>query len=60
MPEFMTLGEFAARFALSRPTIYRLVERGELRLVKIGRASRIRREDAEAWAARLPSVGRAA
>jgi excisionase family DNA binding protein len=56
----MTLGEFATRFALSRPTIYRLVERGALRLVKIGRASRIRREDAEAWAARLPSVGRAA
>lgn len=60
MSEFMTVAEFSSRFAVSRPTIYRLVARGELRLVKIGRASRIRCEDASRWAAGLPSVGSAA
>jgi excisionase family DNA binding protein len=49
----LTIAEFARLYSVSIPTIYRLVGRGELRLVKIGRASRIPREDAEAWAAGL-------
>lgn len=50
---FLTVRDFCREYAMSRSTAYRLVARGELRIVKIGRASRIRREDAERWAASL-------
>lgn len=53
MSAFFEVDEFCQAYRLSRPTLYRLVARGEIRLVKIGRASRIRREDAERWAASL-------
>lgn len=54
-PQLLTVADFARRYSVSIPTIYRLVDRGELVLFKIGRASRIRRADAEAWAAGLAS-----
>ena len=46
---------FCDYYNVSRSTAYRLHERGELPLVYIGRAVRIRREDAEAWYASLTS-----
>jgi excisionase family DNA binding protein len=47
-PEFYTVQEVAARLRLSRKTVYRLVERGEIRAIKIGDNYRIPREALEA------------
>jgi excisionase family DNA binding protein len=43
------------RYSISRSQTYRLVAQKQLTIVKMGTASRIRREDAEAWAASLPT-----
>jgi excisionase family DNA binding protein len=37
----ISVDEASARYATSRQTIYRMVGRGELRLIKIGRSSRL-------------------
>jgi excisionase family DNA binding protein len=55
-PGLLTLEEFGSRFAVSRTCIYRLVKRGDLPMVKVGRSSRIALADANAWASRLPRV----
>ncbi len=61
MSEFLTIGEVAERYRISIPTIYRLVARGQLTIIKIGRASRLRREAVEAWASSLQGgTGRSA
>ena len=51
--EMITLAEFGMRYCVSIPTIYRMASRGELKIIKIGRASRIRLEEAERWVASL-------
>lgn len=56
--EFFTVAEVSARYKISIPTIYRLKDRGELRFIKIGRSTRLRRSEVEAWASRLPTVQR--
>jgi len=53
MPALMTIAEFLRAYSLSRSTFYRLRDRGDIPFVHIGRAVRIRREDAEAWVASL-------
>ena len=53
---FLTVQEFLDTYALSRSTFYRLVENG-FPIIKIGRATRIARADAAAWAQSLPSRG---
>jgi excisionase family DNA binding protein len=40
----------------SRATIYRLIAAGKLQPFKLGRATRFRREDVEAFAASLPKA----
>lgn len=52
-PELMRVNDFCHRYAVSRATLYRLVQRGELSIVKIGSASRIKTADAEAWLTHL-------
>lgn len=47
MTEFITISEFMRRFSVSRSTVYRLAERGEIEMVRIGRSVRISRESAE-------------
>ena len=47
-PEFYTVQEVADRMRVSRKTIYRLVERGALRAVRLGDVYRIPREALEA------------
>ncbi len=54
-PELLTVPDFLARYAISRSEFYRQVNKGNIRLLKMGTASRIKREDAEAWAASLPT-----
>lgn len=50
----LTIAEFGRRYQLSRTSIYAHLRHGGLRACKLGRHTRIREEDAEAWAARLP------
>lgn len=52
--QLLTVRDFAEAYRVSVPTVYRILKRGDLPpLLKIGRASRIRATDAEAWASRL-------
>jgi excisionase family DNA binding protein len=55
LPDLLTIAEFCRNFSVSRATFYRLAEAGAFPLIKVGRATRIRRSDAEAWAASLPT-----
>lgn len=49
MATLMKINEFCDEYCVSRSTAYRLRDRGDLPHVRIGRAVRIRREDAERW-----------
>ena len=51
--KLMTITVFSRDYSVSRSTVNRLRARGELPVVHIGRAVRIKLEDAEAWAASL-------
>lgn len=57
MSGFVTVQDFLSTYRISKATLYRLVARNELRLLKLGRSSRIDRAEAEAWARNLPSIG---
>jgi len=57
MAGFYTIAEFLSVYSIGRSTAYRAVESGKLKLTKIGRASRIAKSDAAAWAASLPTIG---
>lgn len=58
--ELFTIGDFAAMTNLGRTRIYELLKRGEVKAVKIGRRTLIRREDAEAWISNLAAYPAAA
>ena len=49
----LSLKDFCERYATSRTSAYRQRNAGKLPMVKVGRATRIRLVDAEAWAASL-------
>ncbi|MEM7781557.1 MAG: helix-turn-helix domain-containing protein [Pseudomonadota bacterium] len=49
MAALLTLEQFGAKYCVSRSTVYRLRDSGEVPHVYIGRAVRIRLEDAERW-----------
>lgn len=49
LPELMTVRDFLDNFNVGKTTFYRHVGSGRLRIVKIGRATRIARSDAESW-----------
>lgn len=56
VPELMTVGDFLARYSISRTGFYREAAKAgsPLKLRKLGTATRIARTDAEAWANSLP------
>lgn len=54
---FLTVNDFMQRYGISRTQFYREVNRKAIPIVKIGRATRIRVRDADAWASRLPTKG---
>jgi excisionase family DNA binding protein len=62
MPEsqLLSIPDFCREYKLSRSYAYRMLRDGTLKGVKVGRLTRIRREDAEAWAAKLQSYKSAA
>lgn len=53
----MTIPEAARRLSLGRATTYRLVQRGELPSVRIGRAVRVPAQALEAWVVARTSGG---
>ena len=46
----LTIDEFKAIYGVRRTKVYEMLDKGELRAVKIGRLTRIRAEDAQMWA----------
>lgn len=54
MNELMTVADFLNHYSISRTEFYRQVNAGRIPLIKLGKASRIARQDAEAWRAALP------
>lgn len=57
MDGYYTMAEFLRTYAIGRTTAYRAAQNKELRLTKIGRATRIAKADAKAWADSLPTIG---
>ena len=53
MTEMLRISDFEGRYQVSRSTVYRLRDRGEIIFVHIGRSVRIPRESAERWFAAL-------
>lgn len=53
MSALLTISDFKKIYGVSRSTVYRLKDRGEIHFVHIGSAVRIRRDEAEAWCASL-------
>lgn len=53
MQKLMTIKQFCQRYRVSRSTVYRLFENGDLPRIYIGRSVRIKKEDANAWLASL-------
>lgn len=49
MAALLTIKDFCDEYCISRSTAYRLRESGDVPHIHIGRAVRIRREDAEHW-----------
>ena len=60
MKKLLKIPEFLELYSISRTAFYREVNEGRLALTKIGKASRVAVEDADAWAAALPKMDRAA
>ena len=56
VPELLTVADFLARYSIGKTSLYREVAKpnSPLKLRKFGTATRIARQDAEAWAASLP------
>lgn len=51
-----SIDEVAARFGVTKRHIFRLIQRGEMRRVKIGRKAMVLAEDLEAYIDRLRSA----
>jgi excisionase family DNA binding protein len=52
----LSIPDFCERYRVSRTTVYRQASAGNLPMLKVGRATRIRFSDAEQWAANLRVV----
>ncbi len=56
MAQLISIRDFSERYSISRATVYRLKNKGEISFLKIGRATRIKTEDAERWFASLNHI----
>lgn len=54
--QLQPLKEFCRLFSISKATAYREVERGKLRLTKIGKRTFVDREDRKAYLASLEKI----
>jgi len=57
MDGFYTIAEFLRLYAIGRTSLYRAANANQIRITKIGRASRIAKADAKSWADGLPTTG---
>ncbi len=57
MEGYYSIAEFIRIYRIGRTGVYRAVQDGKLRITKMGRASRVAKADAQAWAASLPTIG---
>jgi excisionase family DNA binding protein len=57
-PVLRTCAGAQEQLSVSRPTVYRLIERGELETVHIGRALRITQDSIDLYVTRLRTAGR--
>jgi len=57
MPHSRGIRDFACAHGLSVPTVYRMIQRGELVALKAGRRSIITSQHEASWLASLPRVG---
>lgn len=53
--ELLTIGDFCEATSLGRTHVYELLKRGEVKAIKIGRRTFIRREDVQKWISSLTS-----
>lgn len=51
MPQLLTVAEVASALRVSTMTVYRLLDRGELPRLRVGRSYRIRTSDLDAYLA---------
>ncbi len=58
LPPYAAVKAVAAWFGLSRSTQYRMLERGEIEAVKVGRSTRIVTASVERYFANLPRIGK--
>lgn len=49
MPEILTVEDIAEQFKVSTRTVVRLIERNELRAIRVGRQWRVYREWIDEW-----------
>ena len=49
MKELLTIKDFCEATNLGRTHVYHLLKRGEIKAIKIGRRTFIRREDIQTW-----------
>lgn len=56
---FLTVAEFIRLYGVPRSSLYRMLKdpKSGLRIYKLGRASRIAKAEAKAWAESLPTFG---
>ena len=52
--KLMSVADFCREYAISKTSFYREASANRIKLKKFGTATRIAREDAEAWANALP------
>ena len=50
------LDDAAQRLSISRATMYRLIQRGEVPIVRIGSAVRVRAFELDLWVAGIPNT----
>jgi len=55
--QLFTVDEVARRLSLSKASVYRLIARGSIRTVRVGRARRIALPDLEAFVEQLRRAG---
>lgn len=54
--ELLTVADFCETYKIGKTSLYREAAAGRIKLRKFGTATRIAREDAEAWVASLPII----
>jgi excisionase family DNA binding protein len=54
MNKLLTIRQACTEYGLSRSSLYREVDAGRLMMRKIGKSSRIARDDLDVWLAALP------